>query len=143
MGEECKRGWEVEIQPMSQERRHGGGKPGRASVNCSPDSGGMHSLIGVIDTPRRLRDFFVCPKGRVLFPFVSWCSRKGNNPVSKDKRGFIVMKPHTARRSATGPSHQSPRLHDSHQWRPAPVSGLFSLLLGVLIPFILFSPVEP
>ncbi|MCH8039128.1 MAG: hypothetical protein IH977_02135 [Nitrospinae bacterium] len=39
----------VEIQPMSQERLHGGGKPGRASVNGSPDRGGIHSLIGVID----------------------------------------------------------------------------------------------
>ena len=40
---------EVEIQPMSQERLHGGGKQGRASVNGSPDSGGIHSLIGAID----------------------------------------------------------------------------------------------
>ncbi len=40
------------IQPLSQERRHGGGKPGRAAVNGSPGSGGMHSLIGVIDTAR-------------------------------------------------------------------------------------------
>ena len=50
MGEECKGG----IHPMSQERRHGGGKPGRASITCSPDSGGMQSLIGVIDPPRLL-----------------------------------------------------------------------------------------
>jgi len=46
MGEECKG---VEIQPMSQERLHGGGKQGRASVTCSPDRGGMQSLIGAID----------------------------------------------------------------------------------------------
>ncbi len=46
MGEECKGGG---IQPMSQERRHGGGKPGRASVTGSPDNGGIHSVIGVID----------------------------------------------------------------------------------------------
>jgi len=39
-----------EIQPMSQERRHGGGKQGRASVTCAPDCGGMQSLIGAIDT---------------------------------------------------------------------------------------------
>jgi hypothetical protein len=39
-----------EIQPMSQERRHGEGKQGRASVTGSPDSCGIHSLIGVIDT---------------------------------------------------------------------------------------------
>ena len=36
---------------MGQERRHGGGKQGRASVNDAPDSCGIHSLIGVIDTP--------------------------------------------------------------------------------------------
>jgi len=42
---------------MSQERRHGGGKPGDASVTGSPDSGGMHALIGVIDTPLHLRYF--------------------------------------------------------------------------------------
>ncbi len=47
MREECKWGG---IQPMSQERRHGGGQPGRASVTCSPDRGGMQSLMGVIDT---------------------------------------------------------------------------------------------
>ncbi len=46
-----------EFQPMSQERRHGGGKQGRASVTCSPDRGGIHSLIGAIDTPLRLRYF--------------------------------------------------------------------------------------
>jgi len=46
------------IQPMSQERRHVGGKPGRASATCSPDSGGIHSLIGVIDPPRPLCYFF-------------------------------------------------------------------------------------
>ncbi len=53
MWEECKGG--VEIQPMSQERRHGGGKSGRASVTGSPDRGGMHSLISAIDTPLPLR----------------------------------------------------------------------------------------
>ena len=44
-----------EFQPLSQERRHGGGKYGGASVTGSPDRGGMQSLIGVIDTslPRR------------------------------------------------------------------------------------------
>ena len=40
---------------MSQEQRHSGGKPGRASVTCSPGSGGMQSLIGAIDPPRLLR----------------------------------------------------------------------------------------
>ena len=39
------------IQPMSQERLHGGGKRGGASVTGSPDSGGMQSLIGVFDPP--------------------------------------------------------------------------------------------
>ena len=48
----------VEIQPMRQDRLHGGGTPGRASVTGSPDRGGMHSLIGVIDTSRLLRYFF-------------------------------------------------------------------------------------
>ena len=54
MGEECKG---REIQPMSQERTHGGGKQGRASVTCSPASGGLHSLIGVIDTAQLLWPF--------------------------------------------------------------------------------------
>ncbi len=67
----------VEIQPMSQERRHGGGKQGRASVNCSPDSCGMQSLIGVIGTPRRLRDFFVCPKGACIVPIRFVVQQKG------------------------------------------------------------------
>ncbi len=53
MGKECNGG--KEIQPMSQARRHGGGKPGRAFVTGSPDSCGMQSLIGVIDTPQPLR----------------------------------------------------------------------------------------
>ncbi len=39
-----------QVNPMSQERLHGGGQPGRASVTGSPDSGGMQSLIGAIDT---------------------------------------------------------------------------------------------
>jgi len=47
------------IQPRSQERLHGGGKQGRAAATGSPDSGGMQSLIDVIDTPRLLRDFSV------------------------------------------------------------------------------------
>ncbi len=50
---------------MSQERKHGGGKPGRASVTCSPDSGGMHSLIGAIDPPRSsFATFLLAPKAR-------------------------------------------------------------------------------
>jgi len=51
MGEECRGG----IQPISQERRHGRGKQGRASVTGSPDRGGIHSLIGASDTPRLRR----------------------------------------------------------------------------------------
>jgi len=42
------------MKKMSQERLHGRGKQGRASVNGSPDSGGIQSLkplIGVIDPP--------------------------------------------------------------------------------------------
>ncbi len=46
-----------ESQPMSQERRHGGGQQGRASVTGSPASGGMHSLIGAIDIALLLRYF--------------------------------------------------------------------------------------
>ncbi len=71
MGEERKGG---EIQPMSQERRHGGGKQGRASVTCSPHSCGMHSLIGAIDTARLLRYFSVCPKKPV---YISDSERSG------------------------------------------------------------------
>jgi len=58
----------VAIQPMSQERRHGGGKPGRAAVTGSPDSGGIHSLIGVIDTSRLLRYFSGWPKSLFIVP---------------------------------------------------------------------------
>ena len=65
MGEEGKGG---EIQPMSQERRHGGGKPGRASVTGSPERCGMHSLIGVIDTALLLGYCFVCPKRPFQIP---------------------------------------------------------------------------
>ncbi len=62
----------VEIQPMSQKWRHGGGQPGRASITGSPDSGGIHSLIGVIDTSRLLRYFFVCPKRACIFPIPNY-----------------------------------------------------------------------
>ncbi len=58
----------VEIQPMSQERLHGGGKQGRASVTGPPDSGGMHSLIGVIDTALPLRYVSVQPKRPFKIP---------------------------------------------------------------------------
>jgi len=47
---------------MSQERTHGGGKQGRVSVTGSPDSGGIHSLIGAIDTALLLCHFSGCPK---------------------------------------------------------------------------------
>ena len=50
---------------MSQERRHGGGKQGRASVTCSPDSGGMQYLIGVIDPPATSLVLF-CPAQKAL-----------------------------------------------------------------------------
>ena len=64
MGEECKGGG---IQPLGQERRHGGGKQGRASVTCSPASGGMHSLTGVL-TPRcSFGTFLLAPKARLFF----------------------------------------------------------------------------
>ncbi len=56
------------IQPMSQERRHGGGKPGRASVTGSPDSYGSHSLMGVIDTSWLLRYFSGWPKSLFIVP---------------------------------------------------------------------------
>ncbi len=67
MGEECKGGG---IQPLGQERRHGGGKQGRASVTGSPDRGGMQSLIGAIDTSRLLRYFSARPKRACIFLFV-------------------------------------------------------------------------
>ena len=51
MGEERNGGG---IQPLSQERLLGRGKQGRASVTGSPDSYGIHSLIGVSDPPQRL-----------------------------------------------------------------------------------------
>ena len=47
---------------MSQERLHSGGKQGRASVNGSPDRGGIHSLSSAIDTPLLLRFCSGCPK---------------------------------------------------------------------------------
>ncbi len=56
---------------MSQERRHGGDKPGKASVNGSPDHGGSHSLIGVIDTPRLLWYFSVQSKRAFKIPIPS------------------------------------------------------------------------
>ena len=65
MGEECKG---VEIQPMSREGRHCGGQQERAAVTCSPDSCGIHSLIGVIDTSLRLRYCSGGPKRAFLFP---------------------------------------------------------------------------
>jgi len=47
-----------------------GGKQGRASVNCSPDRGGIHFLIGVIDTALPLRYFSVCmPKKGGYFSY--------------------------------------------------------------------------
>jgi len=61
--------WGMEIHPMSQERRHCGGKQGRASVTGSPDSCGIHSLIGAIDTSRPFQYFAVGQKGRLLFLF--------------------------------------------------------------------------
>ncbi len=57
-----------QVNPMSQERLLGGGKQGRASVNRSPDSGGIHSLIGAIDTSRLIRYCSGCPKRAFLFP---------------------------------------------------------------------------
>ncbi len=66
MGEECKG---VEIQPMSHERRHGGGKPGRASVTGSPDRCGSHSLIGVLTPRGSVGTILVPQKGRLLFLF--------------------------------------------------------------------------
>jgi len=62
MWEECKgRG----IQPMAQERRHDVGQPGRASVTGSPDSCGIHSLIGAIDPPATSLVRF-CPAKKAL-----------------------------------------------------------------------------
>jgi len=65
MGKECKGGG---IHPVSQERRHGGGKQGRVSVTGSPASGGMHSLIGAIDPPVSLCYFSGWPTRECVFP---------------------------------------------------------------------------
>ncbi len=58
----------MESQHMNRERRHGGGKQGRASVTGSPDRGGIPSLIGVIDIALFLRYFSGCPKRAFIFP---------------------------------------------------------------------------
>ena len=90
MGEECKG---VEIQPMSQERRHSGGKQGRAAVTGSPDRGGIHALSGAIDTSRLLWYFSVCPKSPCIFPIPNKHPVLGNgeklNPLAT-KGGHYV-----------------------------------------------------
>ncbi len=63
-----------EIQPISQERLHGGSKQGRASVTCSPDSCGIPSLIGVIDPPLLLWYFSGWPKRAFLPIPTAMCS---------------------------------------------------------------------
>ena len=87
MGEECKGG--KAIQPMSQERLHGGAKQGRASVTGSPDRCGMQSLIGAIDPPRLRRYFlgypiraliFTIPQEE-MFAFIRDVSRKNSQPL--------------------------------------------------------------
>jgi len=55
---------------MSQERRQGGGKPGKTSVTGSPDSYGMHALIGAIDTSRLRRYFSAHPKRTFNYPIL-------------------------------------------------------------------------
>ena len=62
---------------MSQERIHGGGKQGRASVTCSPDRGGMHSLIGAIDTPCSFGTVLLAPKRACIVPIAP--------PLAKEK----------------------------------------------------------
>ena len=84
MEEECKGG--VEIQPMSQERVHGGGKQGRASVNCSPDSSGIHFLIGVIDTSLLFWCCSVYPKRPFKIPIPNLLViGGGSKPDSEDE----------------------------------------------------------
>ena len=51
---------------LSQERLHGGGTQGRASVTGSPDRGGMQSLIGVID-PSTASLVLFCPAKKALY----------------------------------------------------------------------------
>ncbi len=53
---------------MRQERLYGGGQQGRASVTCSPDRGGSHFLIGVIDTALPRWYFPVQPKRPFKIP---------------------------------------------------------------------------
>ena len=57
---------------MSQEGRHGGGTLGRASVTGSPDSSGMQSLIGVIDTALPRQYCSVYNKRPFKIPILYW-----------------------------------------------------------------------
>ena len=77
----------MEIQPMNQERIHGGGKSGRASVTCSPDSGGMQSRLGVIDTPRPLCYFSCRPKRAFIIPRSTRVRRVGDE---RDERRHLT-----------------------------------------------------
>ncbi len=73
----------MEIQAMSQERLHGGGRQGRASVTCSPDRGGMHSLIGVIDTAR-LRWYFSVQSKRPFKIPIPANATANENPIATE-----------------------------------------------------------
>ena len=56
---------------MSKERLNGGSKQGKASVTRTPDRGGIHSLLDVIDTALHLRYFFVQSKRPFKIPIPS------------------------------------------------------------------------
>ncbi len=90
----------VEIQPMNQERRHGGGQPGGASVTGSPDSGGSHALIGAIDTvlplqycsapPKKGVYFFLFSKTALIYTHVL---NRGGKGVRSPADGLMVANP--------------------------------------------------
>jgi len=82
-----------EIQPMRQERRHCGGEQGRASVTCSPDSGGFHFLIGVIDTAWLLRYFSVYPKSPFKIPIPQFKSLQQAGEFEGGKLSFVPSIP--------------------------------------------------
>ena len=81
-GKGARGGREVEIQPMSQERRHGGAS---REGPLSPDSCGIHSLIGVIDTALLLCDFSVGLPKKGVYGSYSPAISKEKHVVAKER----------------------------------------------------------
>ncbi len=86
----------MEIQPISQERLNGGSKQGKASVTCSPDSGGMHSRSAVIDTALPLRYFSVYPKRPFKIPIHGGWLRREKALGEASKTGKLNSLPEIA-----------------------------------------------